>query len=193
MFIIILQSFNLFFSSCLVPQVFCLCFRGACQTSRTEIQTHYSNHMYNKCIYGFFFLFFSPYFWFLIHISQMDITTNGLLNTTCTISFFFLFLFNGHNRGDIQLRFKQNKHHPFEPIFFPWFFFSRQMHHCFSFIKILYSQKTKTIRRFFLFSCNSCGVGGSNQVLSAETSARILCEVGRKYFNVFTSFCFTQR
>lgn len=118
--------------------------------------------MYNKCIYGFYFFFFLFFFFlhFLIWYTFHKWTSLWLLNTSCTITFFFLFVFNKHNRGDIQLRFKQNKHHPFKPIFSMIFFFFRQMHHFF-----FHSLKYYTVKKkqciFFLRS--PVTVGGKQQ------------------------------
>lgn len=84
----------------------------------------------------------------------MDITTNGLLNTTCTISFFFfpmditeeIYNWDSKKTSTIHLN----------PYFFHDFFFSRTNASFFSFIKILYSQKTKqktkTIRIYIFYS-----------------------------------------
>lgn len=119
-------------------------------------------------IYFFSFLFF--FFLFLIWYTFHKWTSLWLLNTSCTISFF---VFHKHNRGDIQLRFKQNKHHPFKPIFFNDFFFFRQMHHCFSFFKILYSSK-ETIC-IFLFSPVTVG-GTATMFYYAENISATICQ-----------------
>lgn len=92
----------------------------------------------------FFFLFYFCHIFFLIWYTFHKWTSLWLLNTSCTISF-FLSVFNKHNRGDIQLRFKQNKHHPFKPMFFNDFSFSSDK--CivvFHFLKYYTVKKRKT-------------------------------------------------
>lgn len=149
--------------------------------------------MYNKCIYGFIFFFSFFSFFDLIHISQMDIimTAKHVMHSI----FFFFVVFNKHNRGDIQLRFKQNKHHPFKPIFFNDFFFFRQMHHC-------HSLKYYTVKKkqYVYFLLSSVTVGGKQQPCSVtlkHISATICQNTFWNWQNGILQclqfICFTQR
>lgn len=161
MFIIILQFFNVFHY--VLSHKSCVCVLEA-PVRRQELKVRLTN--LTTCTISastdFYFLFFLMFDFFLIHISQIDV----IMTTKHDMHEFFFVCFcfqHGHNRGDIQLRFKQNKHHPFKPIFFPWFF-SRQMHHCFSFIKILYSQK----KRIYIFFISPVTVEGRGQQPSSK-------------------------
>lgn len=150
--------------------------------------------MYNKCIYGFiFFLSFFSSFFDLIHISQMDIimTAKHVMHNN------FLFVFNKHNRGDIQLRFKQNKHHPFKPIFSMIFFFLQTNAPFFFHSLKYYTVKKKQC----IFLCSPVTVGGQTATIfyyaemdfSVHPPEYFLKLAEWKYFNAFNSFCFTQR
>lgn len=118
--------------------------------------------MHLRIFFFSFFLFF-PYFWFWIHISQMDI----IMTTKHDMHNIFFCLFSMDITEEIY-NWDSNKTSTIHlnPYFFSMIFF-RQMHHCFSFIKILYSQKTnkhkkqtkKTNTYIFSFSCNSWGRG----------------------------------
>lgn len=85
--------------------------------------------MYNKCIYKFIiFLFF--FFLFKIHISQMDTIMTSKTQVMHNI-------FNKHNRSNIQLISKWNKHHLFSNPCLKLIF--RHINVFFNFFEILYT------------------------------------------------------
>lgn len=141
--------------------------------------------MYNKCIYGFISLFsfcfaFFLSFFDLIHISQMDIimTAKHVMHN----NFFCLFSIN---ITDIQLRLKQNKHHPLKPILFNNFFSSDRCTNVF-FHSLKYYTVEKEIMFFFTFFCNS-GANSSFVSLKTISVTRISPEVTKvEHFNAFS-------
>lgn len=128
--------------------------------------------MYNKCIYRLkFLLIFFSFFFILIWYTIHKWTSLWLLNTSCTRSFFLVFvnitaaIYNSNWTSTIHRT----------QCFFFFFFFFRQMHHYFSFFKILYSSNEK---HMLFSSCNSLG-GTATMFFDAAGSRQCLGCVGR--------------
>lgn len=148
----------------------------------------------------FFFFAFSVFVLFfflnLIHISQMDIfmTAKHVMH-----NIFFLSVFNKHNRGDIQLRFKQNKHHPFNPMF-SMIFFLLQTNASLFFHSLKYYtvKKNKNPNMYsFTLSCNFLlgggGGGGRQQPCSATICQNTFWSWQNGIVQCLQFLCFTQR
>lgn len=158
--------------------------------------------MYNKCIYGFFFSFsvFVIFFFYLIHISQMDIIMTAK-HVMHNIFFFCLFSIN-ITEAIYNLDSNKTSTIHLNPCFSNDFSFSSDK--CivvFHFLKYYTVKKRKTNKKnlnmySFTFSCNSGGLGvgvGVQQLCSATICHNTIWSWQNGIVQCLQLLCLTQR